>query len=119
MQPKKERETLWNNPMVTAAKNAMSPEDIEKYNKLGESMFKDIDFVKAEVAGESSGSFPEYVKDAIAYIYESLKSGLHPSMLSKEEITVLENFDGEEWYKKWGYEKGDLSDIVTIVKKDD
>ena len=107
--------SLWSNPMVEAAKKSMKPEELERYNKIGESMFKDINFVEAKVVDEDE-KYPEYVRDAIAYVSESLKSGLHPSMLSKEEVLVMQSFDGEEWYKKWGYVKEDLTEIFTVKK---
>ncbi len=105
--------SLWSNPMIDAARKAMSPEDLEKYDKLGQSLYKDIDFISSEVIDEDS-KYPMFIRDAIAYIYESLKSGIHPSMLTKEEIQVMTNFDGETWYEKWGYIKDDLTDIVTV-----
>ena len=40
--------TLWNNDMVRSAVNSLSDEDKERYKKIGESMFKDIDLVKVD-----------------------------------------------------------------------
>jgi len=104
------KNTLWDNDMVNAAISSMSKEDIEKYKKIGESMYKNIDFETSKICQES------FMDDAVAYISESIKSGLHPSMLTKDEVNVLETVYGNEWYKKWGYVEGDLKEIVTITK---
>jgi hypothetical protein len=107
--------SLWDNPMVTAAKNAMSEEELEKYRKIGESMFKDIDFTSSKVTSEEENS-ESFFSESVAYISESLKSGLHPSMLTDNEKLILQNFYGEEWYTKWNYVKEDLTEIKTLTK---
>lgn len=101
--------SLWNNQMVNSALKAMSPADIEHYKKLGESLYKDINFETSNI--ESKNNLPPYIADAVAYIVESLKSGLHPSMLHKDEVNVLEEVYGKEWYKKWNYTENDLKEI--------
>lgn len=106
--------SLWDNNMVNAARKAMSKEELLRYEKIGESIFKDINF---ETSSISNNEDP-LLSDAVAYITEGLKSGLHPSMLDSNEINVLENFYGKEWYKSWGYKKEDLTEIVTIKKED-
>jgi hypothetical protein len=35
-------------------------------------------------------------------------------MLEPEDKKLLEEVYGSEWYKKWGYVEGDLTEIVTI-----
>ena len=45
---------------------------------------------------------------AVAYIDEALKSGLHPKDLTKEDVKVLEETYGKQWYESWGYTKEDL-----------
>lgn len=99
--------SLWNNDMVTNASKAMSKQDLDKYAKLGESMYKDVDFETSAV------NIPPFMKDAVICIEESLKSGLHPSMMPKEEKELMRDVYGEAWYSKYGYVKGDLDDFVT------
>jgi len=48
------------------------------------------------------------------YVEHQLRSGLHPSMLEKDEKNLLVKIKGEEWYKNWGYVKEDLDNIVTL-----
>lgn len=99
---------LFDNPMVSAAKKSMSKEDIEKYEAIGESMYS-IDFEKCGSIEDNT------VLEALAYVNESIKSGIHPSMLSEPELVILETSYGREWYKKFGYVKEDLKEIVTLV----
>jgi hypothetical protein len=37
-----------------------------------------------------------------------LESGLHPSFLTYEEKSFMENYLGKEWYKEFGYLENDL-----------
>jgi hypothetical protein len=97
---------LFDNPMINAAKQSMSPEIIEKYKELGKSMYKDLDFV--------NGTIENSIQDALKNIEEAILSGLHPSMLTDNEKAVLESEKGKEWYEKFGYVKEDLYDIITI-----
>ena len=112
---KKEKEnSLWNNSMITSALNSMSREELDNYKKLGESMFGDINFETASITDKNN--VPLFLNDAASYICESIKSGLHPSMLTEDEKIVMENVLGKEWYKKYDYVKEDLDSIVTLKK---
>lgn len=103
---------LFNNPMVEAARQSMSPEMLEKYKRLGESMYKDIDF--------ENGTIQNVIDESLKKMDHTLKSGLHPSMLSDDEKNLLKEEIGEKWYEKYGYVEDDLVDIVTIkVDKND
>lgn len=97
---------LFNNPMVKAAKDAMTPEILENYKRLGESMYKDIDF--------ENGTIQNIIDDSIKKLDCVLKSGLHPSMLSDDEKKLLNEEIGEKWYEKYGYIKEDLDEIITL-----
>ena len=112
-----QKPSLWNNDMVNSALKSMSPSDLEHYKKLGESLYKDLNFETSNI--ESNENIPPYLADALAYIVESIKSGLHPSMLDEDEKKVLEEVYGKEWYRKFDYTKEDLTDIVTIRNTED
>ena len=103
---------LFDNPMVRSALSAMTPEQIEKYKHIGEEMYGGIDFEHSQVLS----SMPPPMAEALAYVVESLKSGLHPTDLDEDEINLLKEGYGEEWYKKWGYSEGDLEYIITVKK---
>ena len=97
---------LFNNPMVEAARQSMTPEMLENYKRLGESMYKDIDF--------ENGTIEIAIDESLKKLDHTIRSGLHPSMLSEDEKKLLSEELGEKWYEKYGYVEGDLNDIVTI-----
>ena len=102
---------LFNNPMTKAAAEAMTDEDKERYKKIGEEMYGSLNF-----EGNDKGSImtnDDCMKDAVRYIEEQLKSGLHISDLNSNECAVMKDAYGEEWYAKWNYTKEDLESIVT------
>jgi len=99
---------LFDNPMVTSAKKSMSKEQLEELKLKGESLYKDIDFEK--------GTIEHAIEDSFFKINEDLKSGLHPYYLDENEIVILQDKLGDEWYKNYGYIKEDLNDIITIKK---
>ena len=111
-QPENSNEnTIWSNPMVSAAKKALSPEDLERWKDMGEAMFNGINFENNKV------ELMPAEEEAKLYVEEQLKSGLHPSMMEDNEKALMEHIHGETWYEKWGYVAGDLNDIVTLKKE--
>jgi hypothetical protein len=79
-------------------------EDRENFKKLGEKFHSSFDVFKGGAADLSTISMEE----ALAYVVESLKSGLHPSFLTEDEKALVMAGYGEEWYKEWGYKKEDI-----------
>jgi hypothetical protein len=105
--------SLFNNPMIEAAMKALSPEDLERYKQIGEAMYGTVDFENSKILDNTAAPMAE----AAAYIQEQLKSGLHPYMMDDDEKRLMLELFGNEWYTKWGYVEGDLTDIVTLVTK--
>ena len=105
--------SLWNNPMVEKAKKSLSEDDLKHYKEIGESMYKDVDFETSSINGQN---IPPFISNSLNYIVNGINSGLHISMLDKDEVNLLENIYGKEWYKKFDFVKEDLYDIVTIKK---
>jgi hypothetical protein len=103
---------LFNNPMIESALKALSPEDLERYREIGEKMYGTVDFEENKILN----NMPPPMYEAGAYICEQLKSGLHPSMMDEDEKRLMEELFGKEWYTKWGYVEGDLTDIVTVFQ---
>ena len=95
---------LFDNPMVTAAKNSMSQEYIEKLKNLGEEFYSNIDFNTSKVYN----NLPPEMVDAVLYLTEGLKSGIHPRDLEKDEQRLLAEAYGNEWYTNWNYTSDDL-----------
>ena len=104
-------DSLWDNPMVNAARAAMSPEQIAEYEKQGEYMFSH----NFEMT-QSLTTMPESSLEALSYIRESLKSGQHPSTLEQSEKDLLLDAHGDGWLAEFGYMKEDLNTIVTLTK---
>lgn len=50
-----------------------------------------------------------------ADVERQLNSGYHISALEPDEIDILNKTYGHKWYKKWGYTKADLKEIVTTT----
>lgn len=101
--------SLFDNPMVNAAKKAMTPEQLEEYKRIGEHMFGNMDFSTGQ-------SFPPNFKEAGEYLSEAIKSGLHPSMMEDNEKAVMKEVYGEKWWEKFGFVEGDLTEMVTIER---
>lgn len=80
-------------------------EDKEAYKRFGEKFHSSFDIEKGEPVDLSTINMEE----SLAYIVESLKSGLHPSYLTEDEIHMLRSGYGDEWFKNWGYTQADLS----------
>jgi hypothetical protein len=104
---------LFNNPMIESALKALSQEELSRYRALGEEMYGTVDFEENKILNNT----PAPMYEAGAYVREQLKSGLHPSMMDDDEKRLMEELFTKEWYKEWGYVEGDLTDIVTLVRK--
>ena len=102
--------SLWDNPYINAAREKMPKEELDKYAEIGKSMYS-IDF---ENIGNGNSDMPVFMQDAVLYVFETLKSGMHPSMLNEDERNIMKEAFGVEWYKIFKYINEDLTDIVTI-----
>jgi hypothetical protein len=96
---------IWNNPLVKDIEKQMSEKDKEAYKIQGEHMYNSISFENPE---------QDRINDLVAYIAETLKSGMHPSYLSEEDRQLLETVYGKEWYKHFGYEKNELDTVIIL-----
>lgn len=90
--PQPVQNDLFNNPMVENARKNMSPEQLQHYKEIGEKMHNSIDFNTNQLLNQE-----EHLIESVAYVMEGLKSGLHPSYLSKDEEQLLENHYGKDW----------------------
>ena len=95
---------LFNNPMINAARQSMSQEQIDTYARQGREVYDQFDF-------ESGEFLQDIVLNAAEELTITIRSGLHPSYLDKNEREVLVTAYGEEWYKQFGFDKEDLDEI--------
>jgi hypothetical protein len=108
---------LFNNPMVEAAKKAMSPEQIEEYKRIGEYMYKNDVYRVMEVG--SKVKQPEK-SELIMYATQALNSGGSPNDLSNEELVALIDVYGDKWYERFGFEESEVpKPSIQLVSKED
>lgn len=88
---------LFNNPMVESARLNMNAEQIQQYKKMGEQFYENFDFD----TGTHAPADP--VDLALIELKASLRSGLHPSCLTADEVEIMVNQCGENWMEKFGY----------------
>ena len=81
----------------------------ENFKKLGEKFHSSFDVTSGTVRDLSTINLEE----SLAYVVESLKSGLHPSYLTEDEVAMVRAGYGDEWYKNWGYSEADLKKTKT------
>ena len=90
------------NQMKQSFLDKISNEDKEKYKKFGEAFFNSFDLEKGCPIPDSFS-----LEESLAYIIETIKSGLHPNYLSIEEKSLVQAAYGDDWYKKFGYDSLD------------
>lgn len=95
---------LWNNPMVNNALKAMSKEDLEKYKKIGEQLYGNINFQDSTLVNQLITP----VEEAVAYVEEGLKSGLLPEDLEENEVILLHKTYGDKWYERYGFTRDQI-----------
>lgn len=83
----------------------VSDEEKEKYQKFGENFYKSFNL---DTGAPNYNDPTICMEEALAYVAESLKSGLHPKHLTFDEVTLLRAGYGDEWYKKWNYTLDDI-----------
>ena len=98
---------LFNDPALKKARDSLSKEDQEKYKKIGEYLFDNINLADNTMDAD----FTPPIEDACAYILQGIQSGLHPSFLDDNEKELLKQNVGDDWYKKWGYTAKDLDSM--------
>lgn len=97
---------LFDNPMVLAAKRQMSPEEQERYRKLGEEMYNPVDFENNVI-----DHLPPPMQEGIRYVEAAIRSGTLPSDLEKNEIQLLHEVRGEKWWEFYGFDDDDMEGV--------
>ena len=70
---------------------SMTPEQRETYRKLGEALYKDVDFETGQV------SQTDPVELAVTEVRAAIRSGLQPSALTPDEVDLMKGVYGEKW----------------------
>ena len=95
---------LFSNPMVNNAIKALSKEQLANYRKIGEEIYGNVNFEDSKILN----NMPAPMEEAVAYIEEGIKSGLLPNDLDENEIILLTNAYGDEWYLRYGFKKEEV-----------
>lgn len=77
----------------------MTEEQMANMKVLGEKFHESFDIAR----GTTHNIHEIDMEEALAYVVESLKSGIHPSYLDDDEKAIMMAGYGEKWYEKWGY----------------
>lgn len=99
----KKYDPLFDNLAVQKLKDSLTPEEKAKYEKIGNEMYNSINF--------ETGESEETMTDVFTQLKSMINSGLHPSFLTYEEKSFMENYMGKEWYKEFGYLECDLNRV--------
>jgi L-rhamnose mutarotase len=102
---KSSKATEWFNKMRQSFQEKLDPTEKEKYKKLGEQFYQTFEDDQQKSGSSSNDIFME---EAVAYVVESLKSGIHPSYLTEDEKVLMQAAYGEEWFLQWGWTHNDL-----------
>lgn len=97
---------LFNNPMVSSAKKALTAEQQEEYKKVGEYMYKNLNY--NEIEASSMINKKPSNEDLAFYAMEAIKAGGHPRDLSEAELNALTQVFGVKWYEKFDYTEKDI-----------
>jgi hypothetical protein len=103
--------STFDNNMIKQALQDMSPEDLDRYQKMGGNLYKTIDFAKNQVLNNVNPPMEE----KLSYIDTGLKSGLSPLDLQETEIELLIETYGDDWYKKYGYSEKEIGELAQEV----
>lgn len=103
---------LFNNPMIEAAKQAMTPEQIEDYKRIGEYMYNSVDYKSTVVPGVAIREAK--TDDLLLYAVQALRSGGDPKDLTKDEINALSMAYGDKWYESFDIDESELPEESSI-----
>lgn len=105
---KKTDDTMFRNNFVKNALKSLTPEQLEHYQGIGEKMYDTVDFTKGEIINNMDPP----TEEKLAYIITGLKSGLLPQDMEQEEIELMIEHYGQDWFKHFGIKSEDLSGVA-------
>jgi hypothetical protein len=101
--PEHSANTLFDNPMVNAARREMSADQLDGFQRMGQEYYGGIDFeqFKPQPIDESKKDFffqrADYSEVEYLQLQLALKSGLQPEDMSPEEQALMASVDGPDW----------------------
>lgn len=103
---------LFNNPMVDAAKRALTQEQMNEYKQFGQYMYSDSNIRTIETSRKIEAPTDEAL---LGYATTALKSGGDPQDLSDEELRVLIKTYGKQWYEKFGLTEDEVREPIIAA----
>ena len=91
------RDHVWKN---------LSEEQRRNYDRLGEKFHQSFDIEKQHSKDHDIREIA--LEECLAYLVESIKSGLHPKHTTLEERGLLIGAYGEKWYERFGFVTAEL-----------
>jgi hypothetical protein len=85
---------------------SLTDEQKEEYGRLAEKFHQSFDVSKQAPGDHNVKEIA--LEECLAYLIESLKSGLHPQHMTKAERGLVESHYGETWYEVFGYDREEL-----------
>jgi hypothetical protein len=85
---------------------SLTDEQKEEYGRLAEKFHQSFDVSKQAPGDHNVKEIA--LEECLAYLIESLKSGLHPQHMTKAERGLVESHYGEKWYEVFGYDREEL-----------
>ena len=98
------------NKMRTMISKSLTEEQKEEYGRLAEKFHQSFDVSKQAPGDHNVKEIA--LEECLAYLIESLKSGLHPQHMTKAERGLVESHYGDKWYEVFEYEREELEGIV-------
>lgn len=93
------RDSLWKN---------LSDEQKDQYERLGQKFHQSFNVDTQHTQPHDIREIA--LEECLAYVVESLKSGLHPRFTTREERGLLVGTYGSQWYERFMYETSELKD---------
>jgi hypothetical protein len=78
----------------------LNDEEKERYQKFGEKFYNSFNVE----TGNPFDTNTINMEESLAYVIESIKSGLHPKYLTEDEQMLIRAGYGDHWYTKFGYD---------------
>ena len=91
--------SVFNNPAAIAEYNKLSDDEKAYYKTVGEQMYN---------TPVGMDPLTHSINESLQIITTSLKTGMMPSLLSQDEVNLLEDQLGERWYEKFDITPEDL-----------
>lgn len=83
--------------------NSLPAEEKQKMKEAGEQIYSCMN---------EDGTMKDPLDEAMVYIRHGLDSGLHPRDLEKNELQVVIEKIGENWYENWGWTQEDMKEVT-------